>query len=58
MQHPAPVCPLRTAMASCAVWLSAGQRKAVYVENMMTGERQMLHADCVINAAGLWAQVP
>ena len=30
----------------------------MYVENMMTGERQMLHADCVINAAGLWAQVP
>jgi hypothetical protein len=49
--------PLCAAMASCAGRLSAGQRKAVYVEHMMTGERQMLHADCVINAAGLWAQV-
>jgi len=27
------------------------------VENVRTGERQLLRADCIVNSAGLWAQV-
>lgn len=33
-----------------------GSEKAVYVEHTQTGERQMLRAQCIVNAAGLWAQ--
>lgn len=36
---------------------AAGSEKAVYVENTKTGERQLLRAMCIVNAAGLWAQV-
>lgn len=36
---------------------TAGPTKAVYVENVKTGERQMLRARSIVNAAGLWAQV-